>query len=141
MSSISFFSEDTPFELPHQKVIKEWIADIVRVEGKILKHLNFVFCSDARLLLINQQYLDHDYYTDIITFDSSDSIDVIEGDIFISVDRVRDNATFLGHSFLLELNRVIAHGVLHLLGYDDTSPDLKVQMRQKEDSYLSLFHT
>ncbi len=141
MSSISFFSEDTPFELPHQKVIKEWITDIISREGKSLKHLNYIFCSDAHLLIINQQYLDHDYFTDIITFDSSDSPDVIEGDIFISVDRVQDNATSLGHSFLLELNRVIAHGVLHLIGYDDTSPELKLQMRQKEDSYLSLFHT
>ncbi len=141
MSSISFFSEGTPFELPHQKVIKEWIAGIISREGKTLKHLNYIFCSDAHLLRINQQYLDHDYYTDIITFDSSDSLDVIEGDIFISVDRVQDNAATIGHSFLDELNRVLAHGVLHLIGYDDTSPDSKIQMRQKEDSYLSLFHS
>jgi rRNA maturation RNase YbeY len=140
MSSISFFSADTFFEPPHQKVIKEWIADIIRREGKKLKHLNYIFCSDAHLLLINQQYLDHDYYTDIITFDASDSPDVIEGDIFISIDRVQDNAAALGHPFLHELNRVVAHGVLHLIGYDDTAPDLKLQMRQKEDSYLSLFH-
>ncbi len=140
MSSISFFSEDISFELPHQKVIKEWILNIVLLEGKMLKHLNYVFCSDARLLSINQQYLAHDYYTDIITFDSSLSTDVIEGDIFISIDRVRDNAAVLGISFFLELNRVIAHGVLHLVGFDDTAPLLKMQMREKEDSYLSLLH-
>jgi rRNA maturation RNase YbeY len=140
MSSISFFYEDTPFELPHQNVIKEWITDIIKREGKTLKHLNYIFCSDAHLLLINQHYLDHDYYTDIITFDSSDATDVIEGDIFISIDRVQDNAISISHSFLDELNRVLIHGVLHLIGYDDTLPDLKFQMRQKEDSYLSLLH-
>ncbi len=140
MSSIFFFSEEIPFELPHQKVIKEWILNIVSLEGKLLKHLNYVFCSDTHLLSINQQYLAHDYYTDIITFDSSPSADVIEGDIFISIDRVRDNADTLGISFFQELNRVIAHGVLHLIGFDDTAPHLKTLMRAKEDSYLSLLH-
>jgi rRNA maturation RNase YbeY len=140
MSSISLFYEDVSFELPHQHVIKAWITNIVLLEGKSLKHLNYIFCSDAHLLSINQQYLAHDYYTDIITFDSSTHTDVIEGDIFISIDRVRDNAVTLGISFLVELNRVMAHGVLHLIGYDDTSLDLKNQMRVKEDSYLSLFH-
>jgi rRNA maturation RNase YbeY len=140
MGSISFFSEGISFELPRQKVINEWISNIVSMEGKTLKHLNYIFCSDAHLLTINQQYLAHDYYTDIITFDSSLSADVIEGDIFISIDRVRDNADTLGISFLDELNRVIAHGVLHLIGFDDTSAHLKIQMREKEDSYLSLLH-
>jgi rRNA maturation RNase YbeY len=138
MSSISFFSEDIDFDIPRQNVIKDWLLHIIRLEGKTLKHLNYIFCSDAHLLFINQQYLAHNYYTDIITFDSSDCIDVIEGDIFISIERVRDNAFDIGISFFLELNRVIAHGVLHLIGYDDTSADLKKLMRQKEDSYLSL---
>jgi rRNA maturation RNase YbeY len=141
MNSISFFSEDISFELPHQKVVKEWITEIICREGKTLGHLNYIFCSDAYLLRINQQYLEHDFFTDIITFDSSDTSDGIEGDIFISIDRVQENATNYGHSFLIELNRVIAHGVLHLIGYDDTTSDLKIQMRQKEDSYLSLFHS
>lgn len=141
MGSISFFSEDTPFELPHQGVIKEWIGNIIAAEGKKLKHLNYIFCSDAHLLKINQEYLDHDYYTDIITFNSSNQEDVIEGDIFISIDRVHDNALSLSNSFLHELNRVIAHGVLHLIGYDDNTASLKQTMRFKEDSYLSLFHT
>lgn len=141
MSSISFFSEDLSFELPQQKVIEEWILNIVTLEGKSLKHLNYIFCSDAHLLSINQQYLAHDYYTDIITFDSSLSTDVIEGDIFISIDRVRDNASSLGISFLIELNRVIVHGVLHLIGFDDTTPASKNLMREKEDSYLSLLYS
>jgi len=140
MKSISFFSEDTPFELPHQHVIKEWIGYIITAEGKSLKHLNYIFCSDAHLLKINQEYLDHDYYTDIITFNSSNQEDVIEGDIFISIDRVQDNALSLGHSFSHELNRVIAHGVLHLIGYDDSSASLQQTMRTKEDSYLYLFN-
>ncbi len=138
MSSISFFFEDTLFDLPPQTVLEEWIADIIIQEGKLLKHINYIFCSDTYLLKINQEYLAHDYYTDIITFDSSNSIDVIEGDIFVSTDRVRENALTLGHSFFAELNRVLVHGVLHLLGYDDSSPDLQTQMRVKEDSYLSL---
>lgn len=140
MGSIAFFSEDVPFELPHPKEIKEWIGNIIASEGKLLKHLNYVFCSDAHLLKINQEYLAHNYYTDIITFDSSDQADVIEGDIFISIDRVQDNALSLGNSFLHELNRVMAHGVLHLIGYDDSSDSLKQTMRFKEDSYLSLLH-
>ena len=140
MHSISFFSEDTPFELPHPQATKEWIGNIIASEGKSLKHLNFIFCTDAHLLRINQEYLQHDYYTDIITFDASDQEDVIEGDIFISIDRVQDNALSLGNSFLHELNRVIAHGVLHLIGYDDRTGSLKQTMRFKEDSYLSLFH-
>jgi rRNA maturation RNase YbeY len=138
MSSISFFFEDTLFDLPPQTVLEEWIADIIIQEGKTLKHINYIFCSDTYLLKINQEYLAHDYYTDIITFDSSNSIDVIEGDIFVSTDRVRENALTLGHSFFAELNRVLVHGVLHLLGYDDSSPDLQILMRVKEDSYLSL---
>lgn len=140
MFSIAFFSEDILFEHPHHDVIKIWIQSIVSQEAKVLKHLNYIFCSDSRLLQINKAYLDHDYYTDIITFDSSDSPDVIEGDIFISIDRVRENAFSLGNSFLFELNRVIVHGVLHLIGYDDITSLLKKQMRGKEDSYLSLLY-
>jgi rRNA maturation RNase YbeY len=139
MSSISFFTADIPFDLPHQNVVKLWVSRIILAEGKTLKHLNYIFCSDVHLLHINQDYLNHDFYTDIITFNLSDSPDMIEGDIFISIDRVQDNASIIGQSFLRELNRVIAHGVLHLIGYDDTSPQLQNQMRIKEESYLSLF--
>lgn len=138
MSSIIYFTEDVDFEFPNEKVINAWVKAIVTSEGYALEHLNFIFCSDAYLLQINTQYLSHDYYTDIITFDSSAVSGVIEGDIFISIERVSENALMLETPFLNELHRVIAHGVLHLLGFDDSTDELKASMRQKEDSYLSL---
>lgn len=141
MSSISFFSEDISFDLPQKMQISNWITNIAASEGYQVGHLNFIFCSDAYLLVINQHYLFHDYYTDIITFSSSDLSGVVEGDVFISIERVSDNASLLILPFLLELHRVIVHGVLHLIGYDDSSAELKSIMRQKEDSYLSLLST
>ncbi len=138
MSSISYFSEGVIFKLPQKKVINSWIKDIISGEGFHLEHLNFIFCSDDYLLQMNQQYLFHDFYTDIITFNTSDLPQVIEGEIFISIDRVQENASSHNVSAISELYRVMAHGVLHLLGYDDHGEDKVLVMRRKEDSCLSL---
>jgi rRNA maturation RNase YbeY len=101
--------------------------------------LNYIFCSDEYLLEINKQYLDHDYFTDIITFDNSEEDKQLEGDIYISVDRVRDNAATFHTDFDSEMRRVLIHGLLHLVGYEDSSEALKTAMRAKEDEYLRLF--
>ncbi|MFY0651553.1 MAG: rRNA maturation RNase YbeY [Cyclobacteriaceae bacterium] len=138
MLSINFFAEDVPFELADEKATTNWITDTVNAEGQEVNELSFVFCSDEYLHQINVQYLNHDYFTDIITFDNSDDDAVIEGDIFMSIDRIEDNARNQSIPFITELHRVIIHGVLHLLGYDDKSDEHKKQMREKENAYLSL---
>ncbi len=134
---ISFFSEDIVFNLSQKQKIREWINKAVREEGfRRVSELNFIFCSDNYLLDINKQYLDHDTYTDIVTFDSSEKEGVIAGDIFISVDRVRENALKFSVSEIDELHRVIIHGVLHLCGYRDKKKEEKALMRKKENEYL-----
>lgn len=138
MANISFFTEDTDFKLKEKGKIRQWIISAVQTEGfKRVGDLNFIFCSDAYLLQINQQYLDHDTYTDIVTFDSSETEDTIAGDIFISVERIAENAVQFGANTRDELHRVIIHGVMHLCGYHDKKPADKVQMTSKEDEYLS----
>jgi rRNA maturation RNase YbeY len=102
-----------------------------------VNQLNYIFCSDEYLLTINQQYLNHDFYTDIITFDNSEEEGIVEGDIFVSLDRIRENANELNKPFEEELFRVLAHGVLHLVGYDDINDEQELEMREKEDLYLS----
>lgn len=102
--------------------------------------INFIFCSDKYLLQLNQKYLNHNTYTDIITFDNSDSQHEISGDLYISVERVRENSKQFSGSFVIELQRVMIHGILHLLGYNDKSSKDKETMRNKEDYYLSLLH-
>jgi probable rRNA maturation factor len=135
---ISFFSEDTNFHLPNSEVVADWIHSSVLAEQFSLQSLNIVFCSDDYLLEVNKTYLQHDYYTDIITFDNSESDSVIEGDIFISIDRVRENATLFSVPFFDELCRVIIHGILHLMNYDDHSDVDRSVIRMKEDHYLAL---
>ena len=107
-------------------------------ENCTLKHLNYIFCSDEYLLDLNKQYLNHKTLTDVITFDSSEEPTVIEGDIFISIERVQSNAKELSQTEDEELHRVIIHGVLHLLGYTDKTKSGQILMRKKEDAYLSL---
>ena len=137
MRKINFFNEDTTFKPKKKGKIREWIKETATSEGKTTNDLNFVFCSDLYLLTINKQYLDHDTYTDIITFDNSEQRHVLSGDVFISIDRVRDNAAAYGVAETEELHRVIIHGVLHLCGYRDKSnTDIKL-MREKEDFYLA----
>src|ERR1700743_847550 len=119
MPAIRFFEEDISFKLKQKAQVRQWIIDTIRNEGFKLKELTYIFCSDAYLLQINQQYLDHDTYTDIVTFDNSEDEGVIVSDIFISIDRIRKNAAKFGVTETTELHRVIIHGVLHLLGYKD----------------------
>ena len=136
MPSITFFEEDIKFKLKQKKSIRGWIVNTINTEGYKLKSLSFIFCSDNYLLQINQQYLNHDTLTDIITFDNSDQGGLVMGDIFISVDRIRENATQLQITETDEMHRVMIHGVLHLLGYKDKTVDDKKKMTQKEDFYL-----
>ena len=133
---IRFFKEDTSFELPEKQRVKAWVKSIATQEGKQMGELSYIFCSDEYLLQVNREYLDHDYYTDIITFDNAEEEGVIEGDIFVSIDRVRDNATTLQVPFETELRRVLAHGVLHLCGYKDKTPTDEQLMRAKENFYI-----
>jgi probable rRNA maturation factor len=139
MASINFFSQTLPFKVPFPRKTSAWIKSAIQKERHKLKEINFIFCTDEELYQINVQYLKHKTFTDIITFDNSEEDGLIEGDIYISIDRVKENAGTLGIPFPSELKRVIIHGVLHLLGYKDKTPLHKKEMRKKEDAYLSLY--
>ncbi len=132
---ISFHIEETEYVLEHSEHIISWIEDTLQKEEKACNFIDFVICDDAYLLNINKEYLQHDYYTDIITFPLNE--DPIESNVFISIDRVKENAQLYKVNHEDELHRVIIHGVLHLIGYDDKSEDDKNKMRAKEDEYLS----
>jgi rRNA maturation RNase YbeY len=133
------FHYETDFSIGEETKYADWISRIVDSENGGYSQLDFIFCDDEYLLKINQDYLDHDTYTDIITFPYED-LSGIAGDIFISVERVKENATDYGVDFDLELKRVMAHGVLHLLGFGDKSDEEAVVMRLKEDEKIKLFH-
>ena len=134
---ITFFSEDIDFELSEQEKAIDWISEAIESHEKELVEINYIFCSDEYLHQVNVEYLDHDTYTDIITFDYCE-LDIISGDIFVSVERVTENANAFGVDFEDELDRVLIHGVLHLAGYQDKSKEEANTMREKEDFYLSL---
>ena len=136
MQKIHFFSENIDFDLSESQKITSWIEKIIVKEGFEVHLLNYIFCNDEYLHQINVEYLKHDTYTDIITFDNSEKDKTIESDIFISVERVRENAIKFKTSFENELSRVLIHGVLHLLGYPDKSPEEAKIMRQKEQEAL-----
>ena len=135
-SLIAFFEEGISYKLKNKTAVKAWVSEAIKSEGYKVKELTYIFCSDDYLLLLNQQQLNHDTYTDIITFDNSDRNKVILGDIFISIDRVRENAVKYNIPVIDELHRVIIHGALHLLGYTDKSAVDKKKMTLKEDFYL-----
>lgn len=135
--NITFHSEDVDFHLVNEKQIINWLKNAVKNEGKTVSELSYIFCSDDYLHKMNLEYLKHDTYTDIITFDYTEGI-VVGGDIFISIDRVKENALKFKTEFLNELSRVIVHGVLHLVGYKDKTTKEKGLMRSKEDFYLTL---
>ena len=138
LRGISFFNEDVDYKIKDKQKLRQWIATTVANEGGgRVGELNFIFCSDAYLLEINKKYLDHDTYTDIVTFDSSEKDGVIAGDIFISIDRTKENASKFDVSERDELHRVIIHGVLHLCGYLDKKKEDKALMTEKENEYLS----
>lgn len=136
-AAIHFFTEEISFTLKNKTIIRNWLRETISAEGYVLEELNFIFCSDEYLLGINQQYLDHDTYTDVITFDNSEAAKTIVGDIFISIDRIKENAKEFKHDFMDELCRVMAHGTLHLLGYPDKGKVAKKIMTEKEDLYLA----
>ena len=135
---IEFIVEDVAFELAEAETLTSWIERVAEVHEHEIVQLTYIFCSDEYLHRVNVEYLDHDTYTDVITFDNADISDIIEGDIFISVDRVRENAEQLGVPFCDELHRVMIHGMLHLLGYQDKDLLSQTAMRKKEDYCLSL---
>ena len=134
---VTYHFEDTDFQFKNRKFNNMWLKMVIESEIKKLGQVAIVFCSDNYILDINQRYLQHDYFTDIITFDYCDN-NLISGDLFISVDSVKENSLFYGVDFETELNRVMVHGILHLIGYDDHSEeDIKV-MREKENYYLEM---
>lgn len=135
---INFANQDLEFELAQKPLVKKWIKAIVEAEGKKADEVAYIFCSDNYLLELNINYLKHKTLTDIITFDYCVD-EKISGDIFISIERVEENATKYSKTFEEELGRVMAHGLLHLLGYKDKSPEQARLMREKEDQYLPLF--
>jgi probable rRNA maturation factor len=135
---INFFIEDIKFSLKNKTLIRNWIKDTIAAEGYALDELSFILCSDEYLHVINKQYLDHDTYTDVITFDNGEELKTILGDIFISIDRVQENASQFNSTLQHELLRVMIHGTLHLLGYKDKSKAAKTLMTKKEDFYLAI---
>lgn len=136
--SIEFaFNKISEFPFPEEN-IRKWILAIIHNENKVPGELNFIFCDDDFIYEINKKYLDHDTFTDIITFDYSEDFGNISGDIYMSMDRVQDNANQYDVSFLEELARVIAHGVLHIIGYKDKTAEETRIMREKENDYLQI---
>ncbi|WP_304065338.1 rRNA maturation RNase YbeY [Pedobacter glucosidilyticus] len=134
---INFFEEDIVHHLKQKNAVRSWINATIEEEKHQLQELNFIFCSDNYLLNINKQYLNHDTFTDIITFDHSEVKGIIYGDIFISIDRVKENAKTFKVAVSDELHRIIIHGTLHLLGYPDKKKEEKAKMTEMEDFYLA----
>lgn len=138
IEGVEFHSASIEFSPKNKIPLRAWIDETVNRENLTLLSLSFVFCSDEYLLTINQDYLDHTDYTDVITFNYTEEDGGLVGEIYISVDRVRENAEIFDQAFEDELNRVMIHGVLHLCGYGDSTADEKRLMTEKEDYYLSL---
>ena len=132
---IKFFTEDTKFNLKNKNLIKSWVNSVITSVNKETGNINFIFTSDKHLLKINKEYLSHKYYTDIITFNYCEN-EIVSGDIFISIDTVKNNSSRFNVTIVEELHRVIIHGILHLLGFDDQSDEEKAVMREKENYYL-----
>ena len=134
---ISFFKENTTFDIKQKNKIKSWLKNVASGYGFSAGDLNYVFCDDEYLLQMNRQYLGHDYYTDVITFDYSEG-NQISGDIFISLDTVHSNSVQFQTEFIEELERIIIHGILHLCGFKDKQPDAKAEMTRQEDRAIAL---
>ncbi len=132
---IHFFYEEVSFELL-EETTSNWLTTVVEAEDKVLRSIRFIFCQDAYLHQINLDYLDHDTLTDVITFPYAAEEEIVDGEIFISIDRIADNAKTFKITFEQELNRVMVHGVLHLCGYDDKGKEAKEKMTEKENYYL-----
>ena len=138
MQNIRFFTEDIQFELKQKNKLRKWIESVLVQNKKKAESINYIFTSDQYLLDINKQYLNHNYFTDIITFNNASAQESLQADIFISVERVKDNAKSLKTPFTDELHRVMIHGILHLIGFDDKTGQGKTEMRKKENHYLAL---
>lgn len=137
---IEFYNEDIDFPIINQTFLEDWINYIIENEGYKLGEISYIFCSDEYLLKINKEYLQHDYFTDIITFDYN-SDKTVSGDLFISLDTIKSNSIDYKVPFEIELLRVIIHGILHLVGYDDKNDEDQLIMTQKEDQALNIYHT
>ena len=136
-TEIAFFTQEIDLEIKNKDAFSAWVIRTIRKEAKIPGEINFIFCNDNFLIDINRKYLNHDYYTDIITFDNSDFENEISGDIFISYERVIENAQKLSVYIDKEMSRVVIHGVLHLIGYNDNKIEEIAEMREKEDYYIA----
>lgn len=134
---IRYYNEDCKFTLKGKSLNNQWLRLVAESEKRRIGNINIIFCSDNYILDINMRYLQHDYFTDIITFDYCEK-KVLNGDLFISIDSVKDNAEFYGVDFYEELNRVMVHGILHLIGYDDHTDADIATMRSKENYYLDI---
>ena len=137
---ILFYSQNIKFSLKNKSVLKSWINAVIANENKSPGEINYIFCNDLFLRVLNKKFLKHDTYTDILTFDYSGEVlqkNKITADIYISISRVKENAKKLNYSFESELNRVMIHGILHLCGYNDKTKSEKEIMRKKEEEYLS----
>ena len=135
--TISFFNEQIEMPSIQKTVIRNWVKQVAALHGKRVGEISYIFCNDEKILEVNRQYLQHDYYTDIITFDYTEG-DKISGDLFISLDTVRSNAEQFHQSYDQELHRVIIHGILHLCGQNDKGPGEREQMEAAEDRALAL---
>ncbi|MDI9309191.1 MAG: rRNA maturation RNase YbeY [Limnohabitans sp.] len=133
------YNYELDFALENEELFSQWIERVVLSEGKSLGEVSYIFCDDNYLLEINEEYLQHDTLTDIISFDYTEG-DVISGDVFISIDRVQDNADDFNVEFIEELKRVMIHGILHYCGYKDKSESDELIMRSKEDEKIKMFH-
>lgn len=139
--AVKYYTDDCSYRLPEKRRTAAWLREVAEAEGYRLGDVNYIFCSAARLLEMNKEFLGHDYFTDIITFDYSDrkGSRVVSGDIFIDVETVADNARIYGATKLQEMRRVVVHGVLHLCGQKDKTPRANAQMHGKEDKYLNFW--
>ncbi|MBD0403362.1 rRNA maturation RNase YbeY [Flammeovirga sp. EKP202] len=138
MDNITFFNEDIDFTVQNADEVKQWIHEVITKFNFELIEVNYILCSDEYLHKVNVEYLDHDTYTDIITFDNSEYENEIESDIFVSIDRIKENASSIGTSETDELHRVLIHGILHLLGFKDKSEEEAKKMRALEDEQLGI---
>ncbi len=133
------FHYKTDYQLVETKSYANWVSEVIRTDNREVGQIDYIFCDDAYLLSLNQKYLKHDTLTDIITFDYTEG-DLVSGDIFISIERVKENASIFDVEFQKELHRVMAHGILHLLGYGDKKEEEALLMRKKENEKMRLFH-
>lgn len=141
VSPIRFFFEGISDPLKHKRIHQSWIREVIHLEGHTAGAINFIFCTDSMLLEMNKLYLHHDTFTDVISFSLSESVSKqspVDGEIYISLERVRENARLFAVPLAHEIQRVMVHGVLHLLGYEDEKPRDRLKMKEKEDLYLSL---